>query len=192
MTQADIFSVGAEFKGPDGTVYVIKKPNGYQQGEFQRWLEQRAHDAVERSIASEDSKARRHHLIDIDAGLGKYEWDGPLALEAMWTPVGIAKILTIICRDQGVNDSKAEEILAHSIKEVAVKMLMRAAKDPKALAPVLGALGLPMDWMESEPSDSSSSSSPTPPSDTDSTISEASTTTSSPSSTTLSGDTTGS
>lgn len=167
MTTADIFNVGADLRGPDGTVYRIKKPTLYQQGEFQRWLEQRAHDAVDRSTATEDQKARRHHLIDIDAGLGKYEWDGPIALEAMWSIAGLTKILTIVCRDQGVTDEQAEAVISHNLRESAARLLLGAARDPKLradLALVLGSLGLPMDWMESEPNVSSFNSSSSHPS----------------------------
>jgi hypothetical protein len=181
MTTADIFAVGAKFTAPDGTVYDIKKPTLYQQGEFQKWLEDRAHAAVDRSGDSDERKLRRHHLIDVDAGLGMYEWDGPLAMEAKWTPAGLAKLLTIVCRDQGVTDEKAEAILDHSTREVAAKLLVRAAADPKARADLalrLGGLGLPMDWITSEPSEPSSDSSSPRPSTEPSPNSPASTTTS--------------
>jgi hypothetical protein len=191
MTQADMFNVGCAFIGPDGTKYTIKKPTQYQQGEFQKFLEDRAHAAVARSSDSEERKLQRDHLIDIDAGLGMYEWEGQLANKAKWEPAGLAKILTILCRDQGVTDEKAEEILAHSLKEVAAKMLMQAVRDPKAAAPVLAALGYPMDWFESEPSEPSSSNCSTHPSTEASPNSEDSPTTSSSASTTSSEGTTG-
>jgi hypothetical protein len=168
MDLASAFNVPVEFKGPDGTVYKLRKPTIYEQGEYQRWLESRAHDAVDRSNASEEQKAHRHHLIDVDAGLGKYEWDGLLALESMWQPAGMAKLLTILCRDQKVDDKKAEEILATSARTIAAHVLTKAQADPKAradLALMLGAMGLPMDWMasaESGPSSDSSSTHPFP------------------------------
>lgn len=167
MDLASAFNVPVEFKGPDGTVYKLRKPTIYEQGEYQRWLESRAHDAVDRSNASEEQKVHRHHLIDVDAGLGKYEWDGLLALESMWQPAGVAKLLTILCRDQKVDDKKAEEILETSARIIAAHVLTKAQADPKAradLSLMLGAMGLPMDWLESEQSEPSSDSSSTPPS----------------------------
>lgn len=170
MTLADIFNCGSELKAADGTVYVLTKPTLIQQGQFQRWLEQRAHDAIDRDTrpsVTEAQRDRRHALVDHNAGLGKYEWDGPFAMEAMFTPAGMAKFLSIVCAKQGVTEEKAEEILRHHAKEVAVKILTRAASDPKRRADLeaaLGALGLPMDWLASVPSEPSSSSSSTPPS----------------------------
>jgi hypothetical protein len=194
MDIASAFNVPVEFKDRDGKPYPLRKPTIYEQALYQRWLEQRAHDAVDRSDAGEEQKAKRHHLIDVDAGLGKYEWDGLLALESMWQPAGMAKLLTILCRDQGVTDAKAEEILATSAREIAAHVLTKAQADPKAradLALLLGALGLPMDWMASEPSGPSSSNSSTPPSAEPSPNSETAPTTSSCSSTTSSAAPTG-
>ncbi|MDY3558406.1 hypothetical protein R5W23_005499 [Gemmata sp. JC673] len=183
MTLADAFAVGSDITGPDGTVYKLRKPTLYEQGEFQRWLEQRAHDAVDRSTAPEDAKDRRHARIDTDAALGKYEFDGPYAMEALWTPAGLAKVVAIVCRDQGVTDELAERLVADQIKRIAAALLARASDDPKALAPLLGALGLPTDWLRSGPNEPSSSSSSTPRSTEPSPSSPDSPTTSSCSST---------
>jgi hypothetical protein len=182
MTLADAFAVGKALSF-DGKEYTLRKPTLYEQGEFQRWLEQRAHDAVERSTADEAAKDRRHARIDTDAALGKYEWDGPYALEALWTPAGLAKIVAIVCRDQGVDDALAEKIVAAKIREVCAIILARASSDPFALAPVFEALGLPSDWLPSAPSEPSSSSCSTRPSTGPSVNSGASQTTSSSSST---------
>jgi hypothetical protein len=165
MNIADVFNVSSEVKGPDGTVYKLRKPTLLEQGQFARWLEKRAHDAVDRSEATEAQKDRRHHLIDVDAGLGKYEYDGEIAMQALYTPAGMAKILAIVCADQGLTDEKAEALFLANAREVAARILMRAADDPKALRPLLGALGFPMNWLEgSGESDSSSSNSSTRPS----------------------------
>lgn len=183
MTIADIFNVGAEFKARDGTVYTLRKLTLYEQGEFQRFLEQRAHDAVERGNEPEEKKDRRHDRIYADSALGKYEWDGPYALEAVWTPTGLAKVLEICCRAQGVTQERAEEIVAESAKEVAAKMLRSAVADPKQFRLVLQALGLPTEWAESTPNEPSSASSSTLPSTGASPSSAGSATTSSSSST---------
>lgn len=164
MTVADIFAVGTSIKAPDGTVYTLKELTLYQQGEFQRWLEQRAHDAVERSDATDDAKDRRHAIIDRDAGLGRYEYDGPFGVEAMCTPAGLTKLVEIACRDQGMTAAKAGEVMRHSFREVAATFIRKAVEDPKVAAAALAALGLPPDWLPSTPSGPSSPSSSTPPS----------------------------
>ena len=170
MTTADIFNVGSQIRAKDGTVYEIKAPTLYQQGEFQRWLELRAHDAIDRDTrpsVTDEQRDRRHAIVDRDAGMGKYEWDGPFALQALWTPAGMAQILLIVCRDQVATIEKAEELLRDHMKEVATAILVRAVSDPKArekLALLLGALGLPTDWMASAERELFSSNSSTRPS----------------------------
>lgn len=183
MTLADIFAVGSDLKGTDGKTYKLRKPTLYEQGEFQRWLEQRAHDAVDRGTESDEKKDRRHDRIYADSALGKYEWDGPFAMEAMWTPAGLAKIVAIVCRDQGVTDEEAEKLVAEQIKRVAAIILMQASEDPKAIAPVFEALGLSTDWLVFEPSEPLSNNCSTHPSTEPSTSSPGSPTSSSSSST---------
>lgn len=182
MTLADIFAVGSllAYKGKE---YRIGQPGLVQQGQFQRWLEQRAHDAVDRSDASEDAKDRRHARIDTDAALGKYEYDGPYAQEALYMPAGMAKMLEIIGREEGITPEVAEGMVREKIKEVAAVMLRARISDPKVLAQAIASLGLPSEWAESGPSEPSCSNSSSPPSGSDSTTSEASPTSNSPSTT---------
>jgi hypothetical protein len=164
MTPKDIFAVGTVIKMDDGAEYTLRPPTQIEQGQFQVWLEQRAHDAVDRSNASQESKDRRHAQIDDKAALGHYAWDGPIGLQSRWMPDGLTKSIEIICRDQGVDGKRAEEIARQHFRVCAAQILDAAAKDPKVLRPLLGALGYPMDWFESEPSVPSSNSSSTPPS----------------------------
>jgi len=164
QTLADVFAVGQAMSGPDGRVWTLRPPTLYEQGQFQRFLESRAHLAIDRSEASEDAKDRRHAIIDKDAALGKFEWDGAVALEAMFTPVGLAQITFLVCRDQGMTESQAEELLRHNIRQVASKILQLSPDEKKALAPVLRALGLPNEWFDADSNDSSSSNCSTPPS----------------------------
>ena len=170
MTTADIFNVGRVIRGPanpDGTpgrTYTLRKPTQYEQGEFQRWLEQRAHDAVDRGSASEAAKDRRHHAIDIDAGLGKYEYDGELGLAARFTPAGMVKIIAIVLRDQDVTEATAEPLVAHCIREIAAEMIEKEESDPNAVRLARIALGLG-NLNDPAASGSSSSSSATRPSD---------------------------
>jgi hypothetical protein len=159
MTLADVFAVGHTVTMPDGKGYTLRPPTQVEQAEFQRWLEQRAHDGIERSRGTQEAKDRRHTLIDDKAALGYYEWDGPLGLQSRWTVAGLTKAVEIVCRPQGVDEKLAEEIARQHIRAVSAAILQEAARDPKALAPILGAMGLPMDWFESAPSEPSSSNS---------------------------------
>ena len=148
MTTADIFNVGRVLKGPPDATgkpeweYTLRKPTQYEQGEFQRWLEQRAHDAVDRSSAPEAAKDRRHHAIDVDAGLGKYEYDGELGLAARFTPAGMVKIIAIVLRDQGLTEATAEPVVAHCVREIALELIEKEESDPNAVRLARIALGL--------------------------------------------------
>jgi hypothetical protein len=183
MTHADIFAVGHAIEMPDGKTYTLRSPTQIEQGEFQRWLEERTHAAVDRASASEEQKDRRHAQIDDKAALGYYEWDGPLGIQARWMPAGMTKAIEIICRDQGVDHKRAEEIARHHIRTAAAVILKGAAKDPKAWGPILEAMGLPASWFASAPSEHSSSFCSTHPSTEASRNSETAPTTSSCSST---------
>jgi hypothetical protein len=168
-TLADIFAAGYEITGPDGTKYTLRKPDQYEQGLFQKYLEARAHDAIDRDTrpgVTDEARDRRHHLVDVKAGLGYYSYDGPYGIEAQWLPHGMAKLVTLVCK---VPDETAEQIIRHHARTVAVQVLGAAAKaDPKVAAQIrdlLAGLGFPTDWFASGPSEPSSSSSATPHSD---------------------------
>lgn len=166
MTAASRFNLASEITGPDGTKYPLGEPTQDEQGQFAKWLEDRAHFAVDRGPESDARKAKSHERIYDKSGLGYYEWEGPLALEAMWTPAGLAKIVSILLRNRGVDLAKAEDICRHSFLEVAAKILVRATSDPKVRTQLvlrLSELGLPMDWITCGPSAPSSDSSPIPP-----------------------------
>jgi len=186
-TPADIFAVGQtlDYKAPDGTIttFKLRPPNQYEQGEFQRWLEQKIHDAIDRSSDSEERKIKRHSLIDAQAGMGEYAWDGPSGMESRFKPEGYIETLKIVCRDQGMTDEIAQEIFQQNLYRLWRDVMESQGQDPKALAPVLAALGFPTGFLECEPSVPSSNNSSTHPSTEHSPNSEDSPTASSCSST---------
>jgi hypothetical protein len=161
MTLADVCGIGHRLKLPDGSEVELRPLTILEQGRYARWLEQRAHDAVDRSEAAEEAKDRRHAIIDRDAAMGKYEWDGPYALESQLTPAGMCKVTEIVC---GLDGRAAEEVVRLNARAVCLRVLQMRARDPKALGVLLESLGHPTDWLESGPSEPSSSSSATPPS----------------------------
>ena len=162
MTLADVFGAGTPLTGtgPDGKPkeYLLRELTLLEQGEFQRWLEQRAHDAVDRSSAKEEAKDRRHAAIDRDAALGRYEFDGDLSVASRFTVAGMTQCLKIVLRAQGATPEEVEALMRDKLKRVAAEILSKAASDPKAVAPVLEALGLPTDFLTAAPAASSSDS----------------------------------
>ncbi|AWM41765.1 hypothetical protein GobsT_71320 [Gemmata obscuriglobus] len=170
MTLADFVNAPTEFV-LDGKTYRIGKPTNAHQGEYQVWLEQLAYDGIARRRYQDDAareRAERFHGQDVAAGV--YEWGGEIVVKRLMTPLGLAKLLTIMCRDQGLTFELAERLVELEAKKIAALMVSRATNDPKVLEAVRVTLGLPSDFF--------SSSSPTRPSTTESTTSPGSPTTS--------------
>lgn len=189
MTTADLFNVGKVLTGPPGPngepgkLYTQRKADQYMQGEFQRWLEQRAHDAVDRRRADQDSKDREHVIIANEAALGKYEFNSPRGVEAQWLPAGMCKVLTITMRDQGVNDEIAEYLVDRFLREIVADFAVKKNLPAEQMPLLLLALSLGMDWTPSAESGSSSTPFSAPLSPDPSTSSDASTTSNSTTST---------
>lgn len=166
MTTADIFNEGSYLTDPAGKkTFAMRQPSQEEQGQFQRWCEQEAHDAIDRSTGSEESKDRRHSFIDVAAGLGKYQYEGEYGYEARFLPAGMAKLISIVLRDQGVTEEKATDLVRHKFKELAAEYIGRKVANPKAMALVRQALGLlnaETPSSESEPSSKPSSTLPFP------------------------------
>ena len=171
MTLRDIFNAPTEFVLDDET-FRVRQPNELEQGEFQAWLEQLAFDAINRrTYQSEGEKTAALDRHDVRCAAGDYEWGGEIATRRLTTPTGLAKLLSIVCRDQGLTERKAKRLVEQESKKLAAVLVSRVTSDPKVLEATLAQLGLPSDFF--------SSSSPTPPSTTGSTTSEVSPTTSS-------------
>ncbi len=174
MTLADIFNSPSTvpFEGVD---YKLRQPTLIEQGLYQRWLEQRAYDAIERRTYQDrgQQEVDRNNL-NRDVAAGVYEWGGEVCCNALRTPNGLAKLVGIVCQDQGLSDAAARRLVDLKLKEIAAALMSKATADPNSLRATLASLGLPEDFL--------SSNSPTPPSSTNSATSEASTGTRSPSS----------
>lgn len=150
MTLADIFNAPTELKLGD-EVFRVAKPNQLQEGEFQRWLEQSAFDAINRRVYQRDEERLQSiRMHDQDCAIGTYEWGGALALARFQTRKGMEKFLCIICRDQGLTPEKAAQLVETSAAELiqAVRSKVQAehpegGSDPKALEETLTKLGSP-------------------------------------------------
>lgn len=163
MTIADLFNSATELEWK-GTVYKCRQPTQLEQGQFQRWLEQRAFDAIaRREYHDEADRERDRQLHTQDVAAGEYEWSGLLAVKATRTPAGLAKVLQITLADQGMTDKVAAEIVDHKFREVAAILASRLTDDPKETRLLFLSLGLEPPATSASPSASGSSSSPTRP-----------------------------
>jgi hypothetical protein len=146
MTLADMVNAPTEFE-LDGETFRVRKPDQLEQGEYQRWLEQLAFDAISRrTYQREDEKLACLRMHDQDCAAGTYEWGGEIAVKRLLTPKGFAKLLSIVCRDQGLTPKKAERLVELESHKLAAVMASKATQDPKVLAVVLASLGLPSDF----------------------------------------------
>lgn len=170
MTLADFLNAPTEFE-LDGETFRVRKPDQLEQGEYQRWLEQLAYDAIaRRTYQNEAERLACLRMHDQDCAAGVYEWGGEVAVRRLLTVKGFAKLLSIVCRADGLTERKAEKLIEKESHKLAAVMASKVTADPKVLEAVLASLGLPSDFC--------SPSSRTRPSTTESTTSPASATTS--------------
>ena len=176
MTLADMLNSPSEIKY-DGKTYLLRQPTLLEQGTFQRYLEQRAYDAIERrDYQDARQQDRDRNALNRDVAAGVYEWGGEVCCQSLQTQTGIAKLLNILLRDQGVTEELARKIVDRQVKEIAAVLASKAVSDPKALGQILSSLGLPENFL--------STVSSAPPSSTESITSAASPMTNSSDSTT--------
>jgi len=149
-TLADLVNAPTELEFK-GVKYLLKQPNANQEGEFQRWLEQKAYNAII-TTKYPDSNMRgeneRRHFQDIAAGI--YEAGGEVYAKAVVQPAGMEKLISIICRDQGMTDRIAKEVVELKMREVAAIIVSKVNTDPKVLEAVAIRFGLPNDFFSSD------------------------------------------
>lgn len=164
MTIADLFNSATELEWK-GRVYKCRQLTGLEQGMFQRWLEQRALDGIERRVYQDEAQRERDRQLHAqDVAVGEYEWSGLLAVRATRTPAGLAKCLQIALADQGMTDATAAEVVEHKFREVAAVLASKLTDDPKEARAIF--LGLGVRPPDDSPGATSSSGSPTRPSPT--------------------------
>lgn len=142
MTQADLLGAPTEFVYK-GKTFQLRPANQIEQAKFQRWIEQRARDAVERSDVSEDRRRAMDAALTDAIAAGEYEWGGELCIRAIRTPGGLAKLVSIVLAEQAVTLPMAQEMVEDKLRDIAAVMFAQSASDPKALAAALEKLGLP-------------------------------------------------
>lgn len=150
MTIGDLFNAPTEFKLGD-EVFLVREPDQVQQGEFQKWIQQLVFDDINsRTYQTDTDREMSIRLHNRDCGAGIYEWGGKCSIERIQTQRGLTKLISIICRDQGLTDKKAEQL----VREQAAGLLQvfrdkvaaeeaEGAPDPKGLEAIMSKLGSP-------------------------------------------------
>ncbi|MBA4192481.1 MAG: hypothetical protein C0467_31315 [Planctomycetaceae bacterium] len=171
-TWADLFNSPTELEF-EGKTYQLRQLNGIEEGIFQRWLEQRARDGIGRATELDDER-RRHLDKDVNDAIavGDYEFGSELCVKALQNKAGIIKAVSLILRDQGINEATAKRFVDQHQKQIAAVLVSRLTTDPFVMRAALVTLGLPEDFLR--PDADSSSDSATHPLATKSGTSEAS------------------
>ena len=139
-TLADMLSTPHEIEH-GGKVYKITAPTQDQQGRYQRWLEDKALDAIERGgFRSEEARASAYAAWTRDCASGLYEFGNDAFNKALGTISGGTKLIEIIC---DVTPEVAKELFETRRKRIDAIFQAAVTNDPKALALALKALGLP-------------------------------------------------
>lgn len=174
MTLADMFNAPGEFALRDEATdtvetFRMREPNQLEQGEFQRWLEQLAFDNIaSRKFQTEADREAALRVWQHDCAAGVYEYGGVVCIRRLTDPnlKGLAKLMEIVCRDQGMTHQKATAIARNEQIRLVALISKQATDDPKALEAVLNRLGLPSDFFSSN-SATPPSAAPTPSSRSD-------------------------
>lgn len=162
LSLADLLSVESEIElevEKDGKkelkTYKLGPPNILQQGKFQRWLEQRARESVDRAnYLDEATRQQQQNLITNDVAAGEYDWGGPVCVKALQSQVGVAKLMEIILDVPG---DEARRIVEQHLQRIVNVIQAAVSDDPKAVREALKALGLPADFLEPKKPSSSAS-----------------------------------
>jgi len=130
----------------EGATYQLREPTLFECGQYQRWLEAEARASAGRAteLPEED---RRNLLRDVNADIAaqRYAWGGEMCVISLRTPQGIARLLSIICTDQGVTYELACRMVDRKLREIAALLVAAQEEDPtgKKLEAVALRLGLP-------------------------------------------------
>jgi hypothetical protein len=120
----------------EGKTYFLREPDIVQCGEYTRHLESEARAAVSRAVElpeSERDRLMRGVIADIAAK--EYKYGGEIATKSLRTVDGIAQLLSIICRDQGMTFDIAKRYANSRLSEIIAVMATTAAEtDPKVRA----------------------------------------------------------
>jgi hypothetical protein len=104
----------------ENTKWKLRQPTIGDEGRFQAWLEQEAFERIEqRRGPTKEQKLQDWERVRQSALAGNYEYGRPLAIKAMSQTKGIAAMLRIVCRKQGMTEPTSRSMAAQKFKEVA-------------------------------------------------------------------------
>lgn len=143
-TLADLFSIPRELEF-EGKKYNVRPPTLLEQGKFQRWLEKRADEAIDRkSWLSDDQRQAEKRLLNQDIAAGLYEWESEVSVNSLQTRAGVTKLIELICN---IPPPEAERLVECRMKAIVDLVRAKQAKDPKAMRAALTMLGLPANFL---------------------------------------------
>lgn len=104
----------------DGKTWHLRQPTIFEETLFQRWLETEAYRTIERrSYQNEQQKIEDIATLDESIKAGAFEYGGELAVQAMGQIKGIARMVSIVCRDQvGMTSAIAKQIVEKRFRDV--------------------------------------------------------------------------
>lgn len=150
----------------EGKAYRLRQPTLLEEAEFQRYLEQAAHDSIERrTYAEPEQREKAHNSLTRDCAEGYYEAGSEGYVRAVSNPKRLPRLIAIICREQGMTPAIAERMVAAEMKKIAAALVSRSTSDPNLIRAVLATLGLPEDWQSSLSQTHPSASGSTPSAD---------------------------
>jgi len=166
-TLAQLLNSPEEFEF-GGKTYRLREPTLIECGEYQKWLESeaRASAAASTDLPEED---RRQLLRDVNADVAakRYAWAGLECVLSLRSADGMAKLMSIVCRDQGVTYPLALKMTTARLWDIArVLLAAEQGDDPEKKAAVrelIRRTGLPHDFLSNSSSGSSTNSAAAPP-----------------------------
>lgn len=166
---ADLFNspTGVTF---GGKTYMLRQPTVTEALAYQRTIEEDARANAARSVDLPEED-RRQLLRDVNKDITAkvYAWGQEVCVLSLRTVDGIARLMSIICADQGMTEAIALRLCDEKLRECVAIMGAELDDDPKSQRALLAALGLRPDFLTT--SSTPSSDSPTPRSGTPSTTS---------------------
>jgi hypothetical protein len=166
-TLADIFNSPETFEY-EGTTYTLREPTLPECGEYQKWLEAEARASAAASTELPE-RDRRRLLSDVIAEIAakRYAWGGLACVESLSTAEGIGKLMSIVCRDQGVTYALGVKIATARLWDIA-RMLLATEQgdDPEKkemVRQLLRSVGRPQNFLSDSSSGSSTPTTAGPP-----------------------------
>jgi hypothetical protein len=153
-TLADMFSVPTEIEF-EGKKYTFREPTQLEQGKYQRWLEQRADEAIDRKTwLSDEQRAEEKRVLNWGIAAGTIERGGEICIESLRSKSGFIRFIELVCN---CPTPEAEALFNHRLENLLAVVRAKQASDPKAMRAALLTLGLPADWLNERRRSSSAS-----------------------------------